>query len=74
MYLGGGWAVRVPEGQVRRRVVGEELGEGVSFELFGERSGEKGVIGEKSTFCYGDKMRKGDFSTFWRERRKQFGD
>ena len=67
-YLGGGWAVRVPEGQVRRRVVGEELGEGVSFELFGERSGEKGVIGEKSTFCYGDKIETVDFSAFWRGR------
>ena len=33
-YLGGGWAVRVPEGQVRRRVVGEGLGEGVSFARF----------------------------------------
>ena len=43
MYLGGGWAVRVPEGQVRRRVVGEGLGGRVSFELFGGRSGEKGV-------------------------------
>ena len=48
------------EGQVRRRVVGEELGEGVSFELFGE----KGVIGEKSTFCYGDNLKKNIFSAF----------
>ena len=29
MYLGGGWAVRENEGQVRRRVVGEELEEEV---------------------------------------------
>ena len=64
MYLDGGWAVRGNEGQVRRRVVGEELGEGVSFELFGERSGEKGVIGEKSTFCYGDNLKKNIFSAF----------
>ena len=43
MYLGGGWAVRVPEGQVRRRVVGEGLGEGVSFEPFWGEGWEKGV-------------------------------
>ena len=43
IYLGGGWAVRENEGQVRRRVVGEGLREGVSFELFWGRSGEKGV-------------------------------
>ena len=42
MYLGGGWAVRVPEGQVRRRMVGEGLREKVSFELFGGRVGKKG--------------------------------
>ena len=41
-YLGGGWAVRVPEGQVRRRVVGEGLGNRVSFELFWKENGEKG--------------------------------
>ena len=43
IYLGGGWAVRVPEGQVRRRVVGEGLGEGVSFEPFWGEGWEKGV-------------------------------
>ena len=43
MYLGGGWAVGAPEGQVRRRVVGEGLGEGVSLELFGVRNGENGI-------------------------------
>ena len=35
MYLGGGWAVRVPEGQVRRRVVGEGLEEEVGLNFFG---------------------------------------
>ena len=43
IYLGGGWAVRAPDGQVRRRVVGEGLGEKVSFELFWGKSGKKRV-------------------------------
>ena len=42
IYLGGGWAVRENEGQVRRRVVGEGLGNRVNFELFWKENGEKG--------------------------------
>ena len=41
-YLGGRWAVGGNEGQVRRRVVGEGLGNRVSFELFWKENGEKG--------------------------------
>ena len=40
--MGGRWAVGAPEGQVRRRVVGEGLGNRVSFELFWKENGEKG--------------------------------
>ena len=43
-YLGGGWAVRMPEGQVRRRVVGEGLGEGVVFDFL------EGGVGKKREF------------------------
>ena len=42
MYLGGGWAVRENEGLVRRRVVGEKLGEEVVFDFLGKRSWKKG--------------------------------
>ena len=34
MYLGGGWAVRAPEGQVRRRVVGKKVVKRVFFHPF----------------------------------------
>ena len=61
--MGGGWAVGVPERQVRRRVVGEGLGEGVVLTFWRGR-GEKGKFGEKSTFCYGDGTETGDFSAF----------
>ena len=42
MYLGGGWAVKGNEGLVRRRVVGEGLGEGTIFSFFWRKMGEKG--------------------------------
>ena len=43
MYLGGGWAVGVPEGQVGRRVVGGGLRGKGGFELFGgEKWGKRG--------------------------------
>ena len=41
-YLGGGWAVRAPEGQVRRRVVGGFLGNGVILNFLGAGSGRIG--------------------------------
>ena len=53
MYLGGGWAVVMPKGQVRRRVVGEGLRGRVSFELFGVELREKGRNWKKSTFVMG---------------------
>lgn len=40
--MGGGWAVGVPEGQVRRRVVGEGLGEGVVFDFLEGEVGKRG--------------------------------
>ena len=42
MYLGGGWAVKVPEGQVRRRVVGEGVGDEVVFDFLEGGVGKKG--------------------------------
>ena len=58
--MGGGGNRRTGSSASGRRGVGGR----VSFELFGERSGEKGVIGEKSTFCYGDNLKKNIFSAF----------
>ena len=43
-YLGGGWAVKVPEGQVRRRVVGEGVGDEVVFDFL------EGGVGKKREF------------------------
>ena len=39
--MGGRWAVGGTEGQVRRRVVGEGLGEGVVLNFLGEEVGKK---------------------------------
>ena len=62
--MGGGWAVRENEGQVRRRVVGEGLGEKMSFELFEMKSREIWQIREKSTVCYGFNLKNENFSAF----------
>ena len=43
-YLGGRWAVKVPERQVRRRVVGEGVGDEVVFDFL------EGGVGKKREF------------------------
>ena len=44
MYLGGGWAVRVHEGQVRRRVVGGFLGIRRILNFLGGGVGKRGKL------------------------------
>ena len=56
--------MRENEGQVRRRVVGEGLGEKMSFELFEMKSREIWQIREKSTVCYGFNLKNENFSAF----------
>ena len=66
--------MRGNEEKVRRRVVGEGLGNRVVLNFLGGKVGKKGEFGEKSTFCYGSGTGKGDFSAFWRERWILFGN
>ena len=51
--MGGGWAVRVPEGLVRRRVVGEGLGEGGVFEILEGKVGKRGNLEKNLRFAMG---------------------
>ena len=53
MYLGGGWAVRENEGLVRRRVVGEKLGEEVVFDFLGREVGKRGKLKKNLRFAMG---------------------
>ena len=52
-YLGGRWAVKVPEGQVRRRVVGEGLGNRVVLNFFGRKMGKRGKLEKNLRFAMG---------------------
>ena len=51
MYLGGGWAVGVPEGLVRRRVVGGFLGNGVILNFLGGGVGKRGKLEKNLRFA-----------------------
>ena len=50
-YLGGGWAVKVPEGQVRRRVVGGVLGNRRILNFLGGGVGKRGKLEKNLRFA-----------------------
>ena len=49
--MGGGWAVRGNEGQVRRRVVGEGLGKRKVLNFFWGEVGKKGKLEKNLRFA-----------------------
>ena len=51
MYLGGGWAVKVPEGQVRRRVVGGFLGNRMILNFLRGEVGKRGKLEKNLRFA-----------------------
>ena len=51
MYLGGEWAMRVLEGQVRRRVVGGFLGNRRILNFLGGGAGKRGKLEKNLRFA-----------------------
>lgn len=51
IYLGGGWAVKVPEGQVRRRVVGGFLGNRMILNFLRGEVGKRGKLEKNLRFA-----------------------
>ena len=58
IYLGGGWAVRAPDGQVRRRVVGGFLGNRMILNFLGGGVGKRGKSEKNLRFAMGTGLRQ----------------